>query len=253
MNLCFSCIFCIDFFVSWHIHYVFGVSLFYLCCIQCFILLLMCLWRCTLDVYSSEYWKPLTHKKSQEWAIEVTSRPWPWLHDYNVSIVFRGRSNLRMFALLRQMQLQSQDPQWTSIVDADEDGLSCPGDSVPDFHHYPPSRCIVLPGSPSALGWAELDALNTETSPCSSWFRIPSICILEQHSALWHARALQSHTIVPAFTTHSLMVATPNESATERAREGVGGRFVCIHCNVYIKSRYPYYFASINVVLIESV
>jgi len=58
---------------------------------------------------------------------------------------------------------------------------------------------------------------------------------------------------IPAFTTHSLMVATPNESATERAREGVGGRFVCIHCNVYIKSRYPYYFVSINVALIESV
>jgi len=48
------------------------------------------------------------------------------------------------------------------------------------------------------------------------------------------------------------MVETPKESATERAREGVGGRFVCIHCNVYIKYKYPYYFASINMALIES-
>jgi len=31
INLCFSCILCIEFLVSFYIHYVFGVSFFYLC------------------------------------------------------------------------------------------------------------------------------------------------------------------------------------------------------------------------------
>jgi len=31
MNLCFSCILCIKFFVSFYSHHGFGVSLFYLC------------------------------------------------------------------------------------------------------------------------------------------------------------------------------------------------------------------------------
>jgi len=42
INSSFSCILSIEFFVSFYIHYVFGVSLFYLCFIHCFILLLMC-------------------------------------------------------------------------------------------------------------------------------------------------------------------------------------------------------------------
>ena len=51
-----------------------------------------------------------------------------------------------------QLQLENEDSaQWSPIIDPDDDGPTCPGDSVPDRTHYPPSRCIIPAGTSGSL------------------------------------------------------------------------------------------------------
>jgi len=88
MNLCFSCILCIEFFDSFYIHNIFGLSLLYLCIYFVFIVLCYdwCVIRCrhwTVDVHSYDYWKPFAHKWSEIW-MERCVRVLVWIQ-VNVS------------------------------------------------------------------------------------------------------------------------------------------------------------------------
>ena len=63
-----------------------------------------------------------------------------------------------MFQYVRQLQAGAKlqvagedSAQWSPILDPEDDGLSCPGNSVPDRTHYPPSRCIIPSGTSGSL------------------------------------------------------------------------------------------------------
>ena len=70
------------------------------------------------------------------------------------SRVSTSRVPRHMFGHIRQMrggeklQAAGEDSaQWSPILDPEEEGLACPGNSVPDRTHYPPSRCIIPTGT----------------------------------------------------------------------------------------------------------